>query len=68
MLIWKQGEDMQRANFMISEIMGYEEEQMFITGLLVLCDLKDFTLSHFTQMSISTFKKLMQFYEVQRCL
>ena len=59
---------MQRANFMVSEIMGYEEEQMFITGLLVLCDLKDFTLSHFTQMSISTFKKLMQFYEVQRCL
>ena len=59
---------MQRANFMISEIMGHEEEQMFVTGLIVLCDLQDFTLSHFTQMSISTFKKLMQFYEVQRCL
>ncbi len=55
---------MQRANFMISEILGAEDEQIFVTGLLVLCDLKDFTMNHFTQMSLATFKKLMQFYEV----
>ena len=49
---------------MVQEIAGAEDEQMFITGCLLLCDLKDFTMSHFTQMPISMIKKLTQCFEV----
>ena len=44
---------------MVWEIMGKEEEQMFITGMLLLFDFKDYTLNHFTQMPLSMMKKLM---------
>ncbi len=59
-----QMEHMQRASFMISELVGAEDEQMFITGMIVLMDMKGFTMSHFTQMPISLIKKLTQCFEV----
>ena len=60
----KQMEIVQRVSFMVWEIMGAEEEQMFITGMLLLCDLDGYTMNHFTQMPISTMKKLMPCWEV----
>ena len=49
---------------MINEIISAEDEQMFITGVVILGDLKGFTMSHLTQMPFSMMKKLMQCYEV----
>ncbi|XP_046459127.1 retinol-binding protein pinta-like isoform X4 [Daphnia pulex] len=56
-------EIVQRASFMVFEIMGSEEEQMFITGMLLLFDLSNFGMNHFTAMPLSTAKKLMPCWE-----
>lgn len=55
---------MQRANLMISEIMVAESEQMFITGMVLLCDFAGFSMGHITQMPIATMKKLMPIWQV----
>lgn len=57
-------EDLQIANFMIWDIWMKEEEQMFITGAVVVIDVKDFTMAHFTQMPLAVMKKLMPLWEV----
>lgn len=49
---------------MVFEIMGSEEEQMFITGMVLIFDLKDYTMNHFTHMPPSVVKKLMPCWEV----
>ena len=49
-------EQVQRASFMVWEIMAKEEEQMFVTGMHLIFDLKDFTMGHFTNMPLSTVK------------
>ncbi len=59
-----QVEYVQRVNFMVWEIMAAEEEQMFITGMLLLCDMNGYTMNHFTQMPLATVKKLMPCWEV----
>ncbi len=59
-----QVEHMQSTFFMISEILEAEDEQMFITGVLVLIDLKGFTMGHLTQMPVSLMKKLTKCFEV----
>ena len=49
---------------MVWEIMGAQEEQMFVTGMHLLFDMKDFTMSHFTNMPLSIVKKLKPCWEV----
>ena len=55
---------MQRTNFMISEIMMAESEQMYITGIVMVCDFTGYTMGHFTQVPMSTMKKLMPCWQV----
>ena len=49
---------------MVFEVMAKEEEQMFVTGMLLLFDLSNFGMNHFTAMPISMVKKLMPCWEV----
>jgi hypothetical protein len=49
---------------MISEVLGDEDEQLFITGMVVLVDLEGFTMSHVTSTPIALVKKLMPCFEV----
>ncbi|XP_046459137.1 retinol-binding protein pinta-like isoform X2 [Daphnia pulex] len=51
-------EQVHKANFMISEVMCDEDEQLFITGMAVLIDLEGFTLSHITATPLAMMKKL----------
>ena len=57
-------EVMQRVSFMVWDILNDEEEQMFITGIVILFDFTGYTLDHFTQMPLSMVKKLMPCWEV----
>ena len=53
----------QRVSFMVWEILGDEDEQMFITGMVLIFDMEGFTMSHFAQMPMSMAKKLMPCWE-----
>lgn len=52
---------------MINEILADEDEQMFITGMVMVCDCTGYTLGHFTQFPMAMMKKLMQCWEVGYC-
>ena len=56
-------EAIQRVSFMIWDIMFHEEEQMFITGAVLILDMEGFTMSHFAQMPMSMAKKLQLCWE-----
>ncbi|KAI9559252.1 hypothetical protein GHT06_016041 [Daphnia sinensis] len=56
-------EHIQRVGFMVSEVLGDEDEQLFITGMVVLIDLSDFGMNHFTSMPLPVIKKLMPCFE-----
>ena len=53
----------QRVGFMVWELLDDEEEQMFITGLILIFDMEGFTMSHFAQMPMSLTKKLQLCWE-----
>ena len=57
-------EVMQRASFMVWEVMACEEEQMFITGMVLLFDFRGYTMDHFTSVPLSMVKKLMPCWQV----
>lgn len=59
-------EDAQIANFMVWDLMMKEDEQMFITGMVLVVDVQDFTMAHFTQVPLPVMKKLSPFWEVYR--
>ena len=61
-------EDIEKVSFMVLEIMGLEEEQMFITGMVVIVDLEGYSLSHVTQRPLSVTKKQMKYLQVRRYL
>ncbi|KAK4010341.1 hypothetical protein OUZ56_019487 [Daphnia magna] len=56
-------EHIQRASFMVWDIMSDEDEQMFVTGMLLLFDFSDYAMNHFTAMPFSMIKKLMPCWE-----
>jgi hypothetical protein len=49
---------------MVAEVLGDEDEQLFITGLVALADLEGFTIGHITSMPLALVKKLMPLWEV----
>lgn len=53
-----------KANFMISDTMGREDEQMFVTGMVIIVDVQGFSLNHLTQKPLALFKKQMYFLQV----
>lgn len=59
-----QFENVQRVGFMVSEVLGDEDEQLFVTGMVILIDLSDFGMNHFTSMPLPMMKKLMPCFEV----
>ncbi|XP_046638354.1 retinaldehyde-binding protein 1-like [Daphnia pulicaria] len=52
-------EQVQRAGFMVSEVLGDEDEQLFITGMVALVDFSGYTMNHVTGTPVSSVKKLM---------
>ncbi|KAK4010343.1 hypothetical protein OUZ56_019489 [Daphnia magna] len=56
-------EDVQRVGFMVSEILGDEDEQMFIAGMVILVDMTDFSMGHITGTPMAAMKKLMPCWE-----
>ena len=56
-------EVIQRVSFMIWDIVFHEEEQMFITGAVLILDMEGFTMSHFAQMPMSLTKQLQLCWE-----
>ena len=61
-------EDVEKVSFMVTETMGKGDEQLPITGLVVIIDMDGLTLEHLTNRSLSLSKKLMKFYQVVRNL
>lgn len=59
-----QFEHIQRVGFMVSEVLGDDDEQLFITGMVILIDMSDFGMNHFTSMPLPVIKKLMPCFEV----
>lgn len=51
----------EKANFMIGEVMGLLDPTMFITGVVTIIDLEGFTLNHFNQRSLPMLKKYMRY-------
>ena len=58
-------EDVEKANFMVSDVMGLAEEQMFITGIVIIIDLEGYSLGHVTQKPLAVTKKQMHFLQVR---
>jgi len=54
-------EDVEKVNFMITELLGSVEEQMFVTGMVVIIDLEGCSLNHITQRSLSLTRKQMKY-------
>ena len=57
-------EDIEKASFMISDVMVKDDEQLFITGMVIVYDCQGFTLNHFTQRPLSLTKKHMYYLQV----
>ena len=58
-------EVVQKASFMVNEIMGVESEQMFITGIVVVIDYQGFSMSHVADMPFTLIKKMNSCMEVK---
>jgi len=57
-------EDIEKSNFMVSDIMGLEDEQLFITGLIIIIDLSGFSFSHLTRRPLNVTKKWLHYLQV----
>ena len=57
-------EDIEKANFMICEVMGNAEEQFFATGMILVFDLAGYTMAHLTSRPLSLSKKHMRYLQV----
>jgi CRAL/TRIO domain len=57
-------EDIEKANFMISDTMGLDDEQMFVTGMVIIIDCQGFSLNHLTQKPLALTKKQMYYLQV----
>jgi len=57
-------EDVEKVNFMVSDVMGLDEEQMFLTGIVIIVDLEGYSLSHVTQRPLAVTKKHMHYLQV----
>ena len=57
---------MQKVNFMVFEVMNAAEEQMFITGIVLLFDFGGYTMSHFMAFPLSDIKKSKLCWEVNQ--
>jgi len=53
--------DIEKSNFMISEVMGILDETTFITGIVLIIDLEGFNLNHLIHRPLGIIKKYMRF-------
>jgi len=56
--------DIEKANFMVSEIMGTEDEEIFFRGLVMIIDMEGYSLGHMTQRPLAVTKNHLQFLQV----
>lgn len=49
---------------MVMDVLMKEEEQMYVTGMILLFDIKDFSLAHFAQLPLPMMKKIAPIWEV----
>jgi len=55
--------DIEKANFMVSEIMGTEDEEIFFRGLVMIIDMEGYSLGHMTQRPLAVTKNHLQFLQ-----
>ena len=59
-------EDIEKANLMISDTMGWEDEQIFVTGMVIIIDCQGFSLNHLTLKPLALTKKQMYYLQVSK--
>lgn len=57
-------DDMQKAAMMLFELWMEEDEPQTVTGVVMVEDMKDFSLSHITAMSVVSIKKMVTLFQV----
>jgi len=56
-------QDIEKANFMVSDVMGLQDEQLFITGMVIIIDFSGYSFGHLTQRPLAVTKKWLQFLQ-----
>lgn len=46
------------------DLLMRDEEQMYVTGMILLFDIKDFSMAHFAQLPLPMMKKIAPIWEV----
>jgi len=59
-------QDIEKANFMVSDVMGLQDEQLFITGMVIIIDFSGYSFGHLTQRPLAVTKKWLQFLQVRK--
>jgi len=56
-------EDIEKANFMVSDVMGLEDEQVFITGIVIIIDFDGYSFGHLTRRPLAITMKWLKFLQ-----
>ena len=59
-------EDIEKANFMVSDVMGLEDEQVFITGIVIIIDFDGYSFGHLTRRPLAITMKWLKFLQVRK--
>lgn len=55
----------EKANFMVGEVMCHLDPIMFITGVVVIVDMKGYDVNHMAYRSLPMLKKYMRYTQVR---
>ena len=61
-------EDLEKANFMVMECLGKQEERVSIGGLVIVIDMEGTTMAHSMHKPLPMLKKQMKYIQVNRVL
>ena len=61
-------EDLEKANFMVMECLGKQEEWVSIGGLVIVIDMEGTTMAHIMHKPLPMLKKQMKYIQVTRVL
>ncbi len=59
-------EDLEKANFMVMECLGKQEERVSIGGLVIVIDMEGATMAHIMHKPLPMLKKQMKYIQVIR--
>lgn len=61
-------DELSKAMMMLFDVWMEEDEELSVTGLVMVEDFKDFSISHIASLSPVTVKKMMTLFQVYWCL